>query len=115
MLLAEHHFTNYCAIPNPLMLAAAVGQRTSRLRIGTAVIVLPLHNPVRVAEDVAELSAQGDLFDIQGGTVSLALGGSYRRDAFTQVTDPQSQGLWDKIAGTVVIDDPDGRFAPPAV
>jgi iron complex outermembrane receptor protein len=46
---------------------------------------------VRVAEDVAELSTQGGLFDIQGGTVSLALGGSYRREAFTQVTDAQSQ------------------------
>jgi len=48
---------------------------------------------VRVAEDVAEISANGGLFDIQGGTVSLALGGSYRRDAFTQVTDPQSQEI----------------------
>ena len=46
---------------------------------------------VRVAEDVAELSAQGGLFDIWGGTVSLAVGGSYRRDAFNQVTDAQSQ------------------------
>jgi outer membrane receptor protein involved in Fe transport len=48
---------------------------------------------VRVAEDVAELTASGDLFDFQGGTVSLALGGSYRREAFTQVTDPQSQEI----------------------
>lgn len=48
---------------------------------------------VRVAEDVAELSAQGDLFDIQGGAVSLAFGGSYRREAFTQVTDAQSQEI----------------------
>jgi outer membrane receptor protein involved in Fe transport len=48
---------------------------------------------VRAAEDVAEVSAQGGLFDIQGGTVSLALGGSYRREAFTQVTDPQSQEI----------------------
>ena len=31
------------------------------------------------------------------------------------LTDPQSQGLWDKIAGTVVIDDPDGRWKPPDV
>src|SRR5207247_3608734 len=54
VLLAEHHFTNYCAIPNPLMLAAAVGQRTTRVRIGTAVIVVPLHNPVRLAEDLAQ-------------------------------------------------------------
>jgi iron complex outermembrane receptor protein len=48
---------------------------------------------VRVAEDVAEISASGGLFDIQGGTVSLAAGGSYRREAFTQVTDPQSQEI----------------------
>jgi outer membrane receptor protein involved in Fe transport len=48
---------------------------------------------VRVAEDVAELSAQGELFDIQGGAVSMAIGGSYRREAFTQVTDAQSQEI----------------------
>ena len=48
---------------------------------------------VRVAEDVAELSASGELFDIQGGAVSLAVGGSYRREAFTQVTDAQSQEI----------------------
>jgi iron complex outermembrane receptor protein len=48
---------------------------------------------VRVAEDVAELSASGELFDIQGGAVSLAIGGSYRREAFTQVTDAQSQEI----------------------
>jgi outer membrane receptor protein involved in Fe transport len=48
---------------------------------------------VRVAEDVAELSADGGLFDIQGGTVKLALGGSYRREAFNQVTDAQSQEI----------------------
>jgi iron complex outermembrane receptor protein len=48
---------------------------------------------VRVAQDVAEVSAQGGLFDIQGGTVSLAVGGSYRREAFTQVTDAQSQEI----------------------
>jgi uncharacterized RDD family membrane protein YckC len=31
------------------------------------------------------------------------------------IADEKSQGLWDKIAGTVVIDDPDGRFRPPGV
>ena len=48
---------------------------------------------VRVAEDVAEFSANGGLFDIQGGTVSAAIGTSYRRDAFNQVTDAQSQEI----------------------
>jgi len=48
---------------------------------------------VRVAEDVAEFTANGGLFDIQGGTVSAAIGTSYRRDAFNQVTDAQSQEI----------------------
>ena len=48
---------------------------------------------VRVAEDVAELSAQGELFDLPAGAVSLALGGTYRREAFNQVTDAQSQEI----------------------
>ena len=77
VLLAEHHFTNYCAIPNPLMLAAAVGQRTSRLRIGTAVIVLPLHNPVRVAEDIA----QADL--LTAGRLEVGFGRGYAPYEFT--------------------------------
>src|SRR5947208_7727094 len=77
VLLAEHHFTNYCAIPNPLMLAAAVGQRTSRLRIGTAVIVLPLHNPVRVAEDIAEAD------QLTGGRLEVGFGRGYAPYEFT--------------------------------
>ncbi len=48
---------------------------------------------VRVAEDVAELSTSGELFDVQGGAVSLAFGGAYRREAFNQWTDPQSQEI----------------------
>jgi alkanesulfonate monooxygenase SsuD/methylene tetrahydromethanopterin reductase-like flavin-dependent oxidoreductase (luciferase family) len=71
VLLAEHHFTNYCAIPNPLMLAAAIGQRTSRVRIGTAVIVLPLHNPVRLAEDIAQAD------QLTGGRLEVGFGRGY--------------------------------------
>jgi alkanesulfonate monooxygenase SsuD/methylene tetrahydromethanopterin reductase-like flavin-dependent oxidoreductase (luciferase family) len=77
VLLAEHHFTNYCAIPNPLMLAAAVGQRTSRIRIGSAVIVLPLHNPVRVAEDIAQAD------QLTGGRLEVGLGRGYAPYEFT--------------------------------
>src|SRR5258708_35735518 len=71
VLLAEHHFTNYCAVPTPLMLAAAVGQRTSRVRIGTAVIVLPLHNPVLVAEDIAQAD------HLTGGRLEVGFGRGY--------------------------------------
>jgi len=50
---AEHHFSNYGYIPNPLLMAVKVAQATQRVRIGTAVLVLPFWNPLRVAEDIA--------------------------------------------------------------
>jgi alkanesulfonate monooxygenase SsuD/methylene tetrahydromethanopterin reductase-like flavin-dependent oxidoreductase (luciferase family) len=77
VLLAEHHFTNYCAIPNPLMLAAALGQRTGRVRIGTAVLVVPLHNPVRLAEDIAQAD------QLTGGRLEIGLGRGYAPYEFT--------------------------------
>ena len=50
---AEHHFSNYGYIPNPLMMAVKAAQVTRRVRIGTAVLVLPFWHPLRVAEDIA--------------------------------------------------------------
>ena len=47
--MGEHHFCNYLC-PSPQVFAAAVAQRTTRLRLGTAVALLPLHDPVRLAE-----------------------------------------------------------------
>jgi alkanesulfonate monooxygenase SsuD/methylene tetrahydromethanopterin reductase-like flavin-dependent oxidoreductase (luciferase family) len=50
---AEHHFSSYGYIPNPLLMAVKIAQVTKRVRIGTAVLVLPFWNPLRVAEDIA--------------------------------------------------------------
>jgi alkanesulfonate monooxygenase SsuD/methylene tetrahydromethanopterin reductase-like flavin-dependent oxidoreductase (luciferase family) len=51
--VAEHHFVpNYSVIANPMMLAVAIARATRRIRIGAASIVIPLHNPVRAAEDI---------------------------------------------------------------
>ena len=44
-LIAEHHFTNYGNSPAPLMQALYIGQRTKRLRIGTAAVILPVWQP----------------------------------------------------------------------
>jgi alkanesulfonate monooxygenase SsuD/methylene tetrahydromethanopterin reductase-like flavin-dependent oxidoreductase (luciferase family) len=51
--IAEHHFSNYGYSPNPLLLAVKAAGLTKRVRIGTAVLVLPFWHPLRLAEDVA--------------------------------------------------------------
>ncbi len=54
--LAEHHFHKFGGMfPSTPMLGAAVAQHTKTIRIGPAVVLLPYHNPVRVAEDYATL------------------------------------------------------------
>jgi alkanesulfonate monooxygenase SsuD/methylene tetrahydromethanopterin reductase-like flavin-dependent oxidoreductase (luciferase family) len=54
-LIAEHHFSNYGHSPAPLMQALYIGQRTRRLKIGTAAVILPVWQPLRLAEEVAVL------------------------------------------------------------
>src|SRR6201987_21593 len=51
----EHHFTGYAMSPAPLQLLAYFAGRTKRITFGTAVIVLPWHDPIRVAEEIALL------------------------------------------------------------
>jgi len=62
--LAELHFNpSFSVMPAPLIVAAAAAQRTTRIRLGTAVLLLPLHHPLRVAEEAAvvDLLSQGRL------------------------------------------------------
>jgi alkanesulfonate monooxygenase SsuD/methylene tetrahydromethanopterin reductase-like flavin-dependent oxidoreductase (luciferase family) len=51
----EHHFTGYSMSPDPTQLLSYFAGRTRRIALGTAVIVLPWHDPVRVAEEIALL------------------------------------------------------------
>ena len=53
----EHHFTPYTMVTNPLQLLTYLAAATKNVDLGTMVIVLPWHNPVRVAEDIAMLDA----------------------------------------------------------
>ena len=54
--LTEHHFCDDGYTPSPLVIAAAIGARTKRMRIGTNLMQIPLHDPIRLAEDAATLS-----------------------------------------------------------
>lgn len=51
----EHHQDKDGFLPSPLIVATAVSARTHRLNVGTSVILLPLHHPVHLAEDVITL------------------------------------------------------------
>lgn len=69
--LTEHHFCDDGYTPSPFVLAAAIAERTERMRVGTNLIVLPLHNPVRLAEDAATLSL------LTEGRFALGVGQGY--------------------------------------
>src|SRR6266511_3745645 len=75
--VVEHHFTGYGQVSATLNLLTWVGARTRRLRLGTAVMVLPWHNPVLLAEQAATL----DL--LSGGRLDFGIGKGYRHNEFT--------------------------------
>jgi natural product biosynthesis luciferase-like monooxygenase protein len=59
--VTEHHFRRFGGMSsNPQMLLAAAAQRTRRMRLGTAVSLLPMHHPIRIAEDFAILDLLSD-------------------------------------------------------
>ncbi|QFG24660.1 LLM class flavin-dependent oxidoreductase [Actinomadura sp. WMMB 499] len=74
--LAEHHFSKYGILGSPVSFAMAVAERTRSITIGTAVLVLPLHDPLRLAEDIAALDV------LSGGRVTIGVGRGYQPAEF---------------------------------
>src|SRR6188474_2066278 len=74
--LVEHHFTGWNQVSATLMLLTCLAMRTTRLRLGTAVMTLPWHNPVLLAEQAATLDLVSD------GRLDFGVGKGYRHNEF---------------------------------
>ncbi|PWU25677.1 MAG: LLM class flavin-dependent oxidoreductase [Candidatus Rokuibacteriota bacterium] len=83
--VVEHHFTGFGQISATLNLLTWVGARTSTLRLGTAVMTLPWHNPVLLAEQAATL----DL--LSGGRLDFGIGQGYRHNEFAGFCMPMEE------------------------
>src|SRR5262245_44421838 len=82
--LTEHHFDAWSLLPSPNLLLAILANKTRRMRLGTGVHILPVHDPIRLAEEAGMLDV------ISGGRLEVGLGrGNFQceRDRFTAPVD----------------------------
>jgi probable F420-dependent oxidoreductase len=85
LFMVEHHFTGHGQVSASMTLLAYLAAKTRRIRLGTAVVVLPWHNPVLVAEQAATL----DL--LSGGRFDFGVGKGYRAGEFAGFCIPPEE------------------------
>jgi alkanesulfonate monooxygenase SsuD/methylene tetrahydromethanopterin reductase-like flavin-dependent oxidoreductase (luciferase family) len=85
LFVVEHHFTGNSQVSASLNLLSFIAGRTQRMRLGTAVVVLPWHNPVLLAEQVATL----DL--LSSGRFDFGVGKGYRDNEFESFCIPKAE------------------------
>lgn len=76
---AEHHFSTYGYLSRPLQLATYLASVTERIRVGSAVVVLPLHHPLIVAEEI------GTADILSGGRLDVGFGRGYQPYEFERL------------------------------
>ncbi len=82
----EHHFTDYTMVPDALQFLTFMAGRTRRVGFGTMVVVLPWHDPVRVAEQFSLLDNL-----LQGRSLTLGLGRGAGRVEFEGFRIPMGE------------------------
>ncbi len=91
---AEHHFSSYGLLSRTLMVADHIAAKTERIRIGSAVVVLPLHNPLIVAEEIATVDIlSGGRLDV-GWAVATSLMSSNAWATTSPKAAPGSRKAW---------------------
>jgi alkanesulfonate monooxygenase SsuD/methylene tetrahydromethanopterin reductase-like flavin-dependent oxidoreductase (luciferase family) len=85
LFVVEHHFTGVGQLSASLNLLTYLAAVTQRIRLGTAVVVLPWHNPALLAEQVATLDV------LSGGRVDFGIGRGYRKAEFEQFCMPMEE------------------------
>src|SRR6266852_4376255 len=86
-VFGEHHFSNYCLCASPLMMVAHCASVTKTIRLGTAVVVLPLYNPARLAAEIATADA------LSNGRLMLGIGAGYQPYEFERFGVDIAQNL----------------------
>lgn len=74
--VTEHHFSDYGLVPDPVQVLSYLAAATTRVQLGTAVVVAPWHDPVRLAEQVALLD------QLSGGRAVIGLGRGLSEDEY---------------------------------
>ncbi len=90
--MVEHHFTGIGQLSSSLNLLCYLAAQTSKIRLGTAVVVLPWHNPVLLAEQICTLDVLSE------GRYEMGVGRGYRKNEFDAFCVPmtEAQGLYEE-------------------
>ena len=96
----ERHFKNFgCIYPNPAIMQAVLARETKRLRLRAGSVVLPLHNPIRVAEDWAMVD------NLSGGRVELSFASGWSPEDFVLAPDKYRDRHAEMLRGIRIVQD----------
>jgi len=85
--VSEHHGASDGYLPSLLVMLAAFAEATTHIRLGTGVILTPLHDPIRLAEDAAVVD------QLSGGRLTIGLGIAWREEEFRMLDVPLAERL----------------------